>query len=119
MTPAEQADVHIELIQEELNRHDETDRRIFLGCLRRFLDDHPDTPAGAQPKQPQEAVMNDAQASAFEATRMTYGAHADVCFCDIPIRYLCWLADPKDSQYMIKSYLRSRRGRERIERDDS
>ncbi|MBX3422248.1 MAG: DUF3820 family protein [Pirellulaceae bacterium] len=56
--------------------------------------------------------MSDEEAREFEKTGIPFGAHKGKQFKDVPIEYLCWLAD---STLKLQSYLRSPIGEKRKE----
>lgn len=73
-----------------------------------------------QPKQeeplPPEA-FNDDQAKEFERLmRMPYGMHKGKKIIDVDINTLCWYADSRFNDN-LRRYLKSARGRERIEKE--
>lgn len=115
-TPAQHAEVLISLIQNELDmRLSEVDRRVIMGAIDRFCAEHADTPPRKAPQETSPVAMNSDQAKAFEQARITYGIHSGKCMGDIPIKYLCWLGDPTESSRNLQQYLRSDRGKRRIE----
>lgn len=70
----------------------------------------------AMPKQPEtRLVMSDDEAKRFEDSRIKFGKHEGERHRHVPIEYLTWIAD---SAVELQSYLRSDRGRARIENDN-
>lgn len=59
-------------------------------------------------------VMSDKDAKEFEKTPRRYGIHRDIPNGDVPIKYLVWLAD---DTVEVQAYLRSARGKKRIEEE--
>jgi hypothetical protein len=67
------------------------------------------------PKQPEARMtMNDDEAKRFEATHIGFGQHQGCKYGDVPIDYLTWIADKAID---LQAYLRSDRGKSRIEKD--
>ena len=57
-------------------------------------------------------TMSDDEAHRFGRTEIQFGKLAGTQYRDVPIEYLCWLAD---SALRLQSYLRSSVGRRRID----
>lgn len=83
--------------------------RAFALAMREFAD------RVLGPAQSELRVMDDAEAAAFERELIGYGRHKGVALGEVPISYLTWVAD---STRTLFAYLRSDRGRARIERDE-
>ena len=62
-----------------------------------------------------EAEFN---AMAFESHNMTFGQYTGVPIKEVPLEYLCWLADDKFIDN-LRRYLKSDTVRERMRRDDN
>lgn len=66
------------------------------------------------PKQPENRLaMSDEQAKQFEVTPIRFGRYEGIAHRSVPIEYLTWIAD---SAVELQSYLRSDRGRSRMEK---
>jgi hypothetical protein len=63
-------------------------------------------------KCPEERTMTDEAAKQFENTTIEFGIHEGKAYKDIPIDYLTWIVD---SQVTLRLYLRTNRGKQRIE----
>jgi hypothetical protein len=67
------------------------------------------------PKQPEARLtMGDDESKRFEATYIGFGQHQGLTYGDVPIDYLTWIADKAID---LQAYLRSDRGRNRIEKE--
>jgi len=118
----------IDLIESELSElsahlpdiEAKTARRIILGALDRFCLAHPDTPARPHVEPPGTGAMNEAEAKLFELRLLPerFKKHAGWMVGNVPVSYLTYLSDKDPFVRELGWYFRSRRGKERIERDD-
>ncbi len=119
MNTADQAADFVDLVKYELVGMSPTDRRIFLGVIDRFCGAHDDTPARPRIEAINPGPLNEQEAKRFEHGFLPdrFRKHAGEIVRNVPVAYLCWLVDPTPFIQELKSYLKSRRGQERIERD--
>ena len=106
----------IALIESELAALDVTGRRIVLGKLDRFWADHPDTPFRSIPEPLSRPAFTDAEARQFNNALLpgVFKAHAHQPVGEVPVSYLCYLTDPDPFVTMVKQYLASDYGKQRI-----
>lgn len=119
-TAAECADELLALIQNELDESSTVvGRRIIMGALDRFCAEHVDTPARRteQPAAPRRPPFTHAEASHFEHRLLPekFHRHANKSVGDTPLDYLDRLTRPDPFVVEIDQYLRSDRGKRRIE----
>ncbi len=57
-------------------------------------------------------TLDESKAVAFEKRFIEFGVHQGTAYKDVPIEYLTWLAD---KTLELQAYLRSDRGRQRME----
>lgn len=81
---------------------------VARACMERFADQLPKEPEGL-------LTMGLMGASAFEKQVIQFGLHKGKTYGEAPIEYLTWLAD---QSVALQSYLRSARGKQRIEEAD-
>lgn len=82
----------------------------FEQAFARVLRDFADSILGKP--QYELRVMTEAESVAFEKSQIGFGIHNGQRYDSIPIEYLTWLAD---KSLELSAYLRSERGRARIE----
>lgn len=85
-------------------------QRAFALAMRHFAD------SVLGPVDSSLAVMNEQQAKIFELRLVQFGIHRDKTYAEAPIDYLTWIADNASE---LASYLRSDRGKHRIENEES
>ena len=118
MTVADHADELVDILLAEIDGHEnDTDRQIIYSRVRRALAEHPLAPPVEKPLPGMEP-MTDVEARTFEFRLMPWGTHKGRSIGDVPIRDLCWLADPNEFIGKIRRYLKSRIGRQRIETEN-
>jgi hypothetical protein len=115
MNAGDYADDVAEFVIREIDgQPDETSRQIVFSRVLRALREHrlhpPERPT---PKPP--APMSHETASAFETRVIPFGAHAGETVGEVDVNYLIRLTDPSDFVSDVKRYLRSDRGKKRIE----
>jgi len=119
-TPAECAEELIGMIQNELDEcSDVVGPRIIMGAISRFCAEHPDTPARPteRPTVPRRPPFTDAEACYFEYRLLPdkFHRYAKTPVGDTPLDYLEHLTDPDPFVVEVDQYLRSDRGKRRIE----
>ncbi len=112
-TAGETADTLSKMVLDEIEgQADEVSRQIVHSRVLRALTTHYlYTPPKSQTYRVEP--MTDVQAKAFEDTPMKYGKHVGKRIGDVPIDYLCYLADPNEWTKDLKRYLASDRVKER------
>lgn len=115
MNAGDYADDVAEFVIREIDgQPDETSRQIVFSRVLRALRDHrlhpPERPTLKPP-----APMSHETASAFETRVLPFGAHAGKTIGEVDVGYLIRLTDPSDFISDVKRYLRSDRGKKRIE----
>ncbi len=115
----EQAAEVIDLIKSELLDMSTTHRRIFLGVLGRFCKTHNDTPERLRVTAAELQPFNESESKRFDSRPLpdVFKKHAGQKVRDVPVDYLCWLTDPKPFIKELRRYMKSRRGRSRIENE--
>lgn len=84
-----------------------SDQQFMIGVAK-YCREFADTVLG--PIETQVKVMTDEEAQAYEKSLMQFGRYATHKIKDVPIDYLCWIAD---SNLKLQSYLRSLIGEKR------
>ncbi len=85
------------------------------GFWSQMLDRCPEQFKPAPPPAEKLLTMTDEQAARFESQTIGFGAHSGQVYRDVPIDYLTWLSD---QTLPLQAYLRSTRGKQRIERGE-
>lgn len=94
-----------EMIQEAIQEQDKAWIEGFSRALEQFC------------KQDERALegMSEERAKQFERQRINFGQYAGTTMKEVPIDYLAWLVD---SNLELANYLKSKRGKKRLESDD-
>lgn len=87
----------------------------FVEGFARAMREYADSVLGKQQCETLRAMSAD-EAAAFEKRKIRFGIHECKCFADVPADYLAWIAD---SALEIQAYLRSERGKQRLEKSCS
>ena len=115
MNAGDYADDIAEFVIREIDgQSDETSRQIVFSRVLRALREHRLHPPEKRTVKP-PAPMSHETAAAFEMRVLPFGAHAGKTVRDVDVNYLIRLTDPSDFISDVKRYLRSDRGKKRIE----